>query len=83
MAFRYKVTKMVQVKQYEPLTVEAEYSTDKSLSLEGWNKVADRVESFVMERLKEQVSTYKGLEIKENERKQKKDPNVVDIPWED
>lgn len=79
MTFRYKVTKMVQVKQFEPLTIEAEYATEKALSEEGWKKVANRVESFVLERLKEQVATYKNIELKEK----KKDPNIVEVPWED
>lgn len=79
MAFRYKVTKTVQIKQFEPLTIEAEYATEKALSEEGWKKVANRVESFVLDRLKEQVAVYKNLEIKEK----KKDPNIVEVPWED
>ena len=79
MAFRYKVSKTVQVKQFEPLVIEAEYSTDKNLTVEAWNKVADRVEDFVVERLKEQIANYKGLEIREK----KKNPNVVEVPWEE
>ena len=61
MAFRYKVTKTVQVRQFEPLTVEAEYSTDKALSLEGWSKAASRVEKFVKARLLEQLKEYKAI----------------------
>lgn len=79
MAFRYKVSKTVQVKQFEPLVIEAEYSTDKNLTVEAWNKVADRVEDFVVERLKEQIANYKGLEIREK----KKNSNVVEIAWEE
>lgn len=61
MAFRYKVTKTVQIRQFEPLVIEAEYSTDKALSQEGWIKAANRVENFVMERLIEQMKDYKDL----------------------
>ena len=61
MAFRYKVTKTVQIRQFEPLVIEAEYSTDKVLTQEGWAKVANRIENFVMDRLIEQMKEYKAL----------------------
>lgn len=63
MSFRYKVTKTVQIRQFEPLVIEVEYSTDKALTREGWIKAANRVENFVMERLIEQMKDYKDLAI--------------------
>lgn len=61
MGFRYKVTKTVQIRQYEPLSIEAEYSTDKNLTQEAWNKAAERVEKFVQDRLKEQIKQYRSV----------------------
>lgn len=61
MAFRYKVTKTIQIRQFEPLVIEAEYSTDKALTHEGWIKAANRVENFVMTRIIEQMKDYKDL----------------------
>lgn len=62
MAFRYKVTKTVQIRQFEPLIVEAEYQSEKATSEESWQKIADRVEKFVLAQLKQQVRVYKKLD---------------------
>lgn len=62
MAFRFKVTKTVQIRQFEPLVIEAEYQSEKAVSEESWQKIADRVEKFVLAQLKQQVRTYKKLD---------------------
>ena len=62
MAFRYKVTKTVQIRQFEPLVIEAEYQSENATSQESWQKIADRVEKFVLAQLKKQVNTYKKLD---------------------
>lgn len=78
MAFRYKVSKTVQVKQFEPLVIEAEYSTDKVVSTANWDKVAAKVEAFVKDRIDRQVYEYRN-----SLNKKQKDFNVVDELPED
>ncbi len=60
MSFRFKVTKTIQVKQFEPLTIEAEYTVENADTEEQWNKVAERLENFVRARLAKELRIYKG-----------------------
>lgn len=58
MAFRYKVSKTLQVKQFEPLTVEAEFISEEAKTAEDWEELAEKVEMFVRKRLIKESKWY-------------------------
>lgn len=58
MAFRYKVSKTLQVKQFEPLTVEAEYTSEEAKTNEEMEELANKVETFVRKRIVKEVKWY-------------------------
>ena len=58
MTFRYKVSKTLQTKQYEPLTVEAEFTSEEAKTAEDWEELAQKVENFVRKRLIKESKWY-------------------------
>lgn len=58
MAFRYKVSKTLQVKQFEPLIVEAEFTSEKAEDVKDWEELAEKVETFVRKRLIKESKWY-------------------------
>lgn len=58
MAFRYKVSKTLQVKQFEPITVEAEYTSEEAKTDEEMEELANKVETFVRKRLVKETKWY-------------------------
>lgn len=56
--FRYKVVKTIQVRQFEPLTIEAEYTADGVNSVASREKLAAAVEEFVAKHIQEQKAFY-------------------------
>lgn len=58
MTFRYKVSKTLQVKQFEPLTIEAEFTSEEAKTTEDWEELAQKVETFVRKRLIKESKWY-------------------------
>lgn len=58
MSFHYKVSKTLQVKQFEPLTVEAEYTSEEVKTDEEMEELANKVETFVRKRLVKEAKWY-------------------------
>lgn len=58
MTFRYKVSKTLQVKQFEPLTIEAEFTSEEAKTDEEMAELAEKVETFVRKRLAKETKWY-------------------------